>query len=117
MDVRDREADPSSRHPAASSRLAPHRTPNRFAPELIPELVPDPLRFTFKRSSEFTQVVLSLVVLSLIVLSLIVLSLIAPVLIAQSNPEQLSSDQFGEKIEMVHESVLSHGGEAARSSR
>jgi len=38
-------------------------------------------------------------------------------LIVQSNPEQLSSDQFGEKIEMVHESVLSHGGEAARSSR
>jgi hypothetical protein len=95
--VRDREADPSSRHPAASSRIAPHRTPNRFAPELIPELVPDPLRFTFKRSSEFTQIVLSLIV--------------------QSNSEQLSSDQFGEKIEMVHESVLSHGGEAARSSR
>ncbi len=38
-------------------------------------------------------------------------------LIAQSNSEQLSSDQFGEKIEMVHESVLSHGGEAVRSSR
>jgi hypothetical protein len=112
MDVRDREADPSSRHAAASSRIAPHRTPNRFAPELIPELVPDPLRFTFKRSSEFTQVVpefgrpkfdrpKS----------------DRPSLIAQSNPEQLSSDQFGEKIEMVHESVLSHGGEAARSSR
>jgi hypothetical protein len=66
VDVRDREADPSSRHPAASSRIAPHRTPNRFAPELIPELVPDPLRFTFKRSSEFTQIVLSLIVLSLI---------------------------------------------------
>jgi hypothetical protein len=60
-DVRDREAVPSSRHPAASSRIAPHRTPNRCAPELIPELVPDPLRFTFKHSSEFTKIVLSLI--------------------------------------------------------
>src|SRR5579863_9849348 len=67
MDVRDREADPSSRHPAATSRIAPQRARVIFVfvPELVPELVselfpdivPGPRRFTFKRSSEFTQIV------------------------------------------------------------
>jgi hypothetical protein len=71
MDVLDREADPSSRHPAATSRIAPHRARVIFvfeselvpelAPELVSELFPDvvsgPRRFTFKRSSEFVQIV------------------------------------------------------------
>src|SRR5271169_141668 len=59
MDVRDREADPSSRHPAARSRIAPHRARVIlvFVPELFPDIVPGPRRFTFKRSSEFTQIV------------------------------------------------------------
>src|SRR5271169_1582512 len=58
MDVLDREADPSSRHPAARSRIAPHRARiillpalalvPALVPELFPGIVPGPRRFTFK---------------------------------------------------------------------